>query len=148
MAWNATVIGTEPTMGDSIYVNVRFSDGGRSFTKSYKMLDARDAEAFVVSELARVEANYAALQELPDLSIDAIPHRVTMAQARAQLMRLGLFDAVNQFCQGAGGETLQFWEYANHAYRSGGLIQALAPAFGLDDAFLDQFFKDASQIEA
>jgi hypothetical protein len=77
-----------------------------------------------------------------------VPEMVTMFQARAALMEAGLFNAVDAHCKGAGGVTLQAWEYANHCYRHGALITRLAPAFKLAPADVDALFIRASQIEA
>lgn len=151
MTWTATIVSARdnPTPTGFLGVTVRFADGARSFDRDYKVSgSASEIEAFVQTQLNTVEATYEALTALPDLSLEAVPHRVTNFQARAALRQAGLFDAVDAHCKQAGGSAWDAWEYANHFYRTGALVLSLAPAFGLSESALDDLFRAAAQIEA
>lgn len=85
----------------------------------------------------------------------AVPAEVTNFQARAVLMQMPganpgptLFDDVNAALQAMGGTGWQAWEYANTISRNGALVSQMAAAFGLDDAQLDDLFRQAATIEA
>lgn len=83
-----------------------------------------------------------------------VPDEVTNFQARAALMRVGLFDAIDAFVKLADDDdpaalmARQAWEYSNHFYRHGDLIQTLAPHFGLSEDALDALFIAAAAIDA
>ena len=78
----------------------------------------------------------------------AVPAAVTNFQARAVLMQMGLFDAVNAALQAQGGMSWQAWEQANEFTRNGALLNQMAEQFGLTPAALDALFIAAAQIEA
>ena len=84
----------------------------------------------------------------------AVPSFVTNAQARVVLLRTPsgpgrtLFDDVDAACHALGGETLQFWDYANEITRKGQLVRNLAAQLGLTDEQLDELFRQAKLIEA
>lgn len=84
----------------------------------------------------------------------AVPSFVTNAQARVILLRTPsgpgrtLFDDVDAACHAVGGETLQFWDYANEITRNGQLVRNLAAQLGLTDEQLDDLFREAKKIEA
>jgi hypothetical protein len=149
MAWMATVISTteNPVPNDSVNVVVRFTDGARTFDKSYKVTNAEGwVENFLTSELTRVEANYAALQQLPDISDQAIPHRVENFQFRLVLHNRGSLTAVNTFLQTQDPIYREAWERANYFYRNGGLITLLRTQFTVSEEELDQMFIEAAAI--
>jgi hypothetical protein len=79
---------------------------------------------------------------------EPVPSEVTNFQARAALLRAGLFDQVNAAVYQAGGEAWQAWEYANTLTRHGATVTALAAGLGLSDAQLDDLFLAAAGIEA
>jgi len=101
---------------------------------------------------------------LPDVEIDAaiadyaaryappapVPSEVTMFQARAVLIRSGLFRQVNTTLGALDPETEEYqaWEYGGHVTRDGKLVAAMAAGLGLTDAQLDDLFRAAALIEA
>jgi hypothetical protein len=79
---------------------------------------------------------------------DPVPTEVTNFQARAALRRAGLLNAVNAAVTAAGGEAFDAWEYANHVYRGGVLVQTMAAGLGLTAPQIDDLFRVAASIEA
>lgn len=77
-----------------------------------------------------------------------VPAEVTNFQARAALRRAALLDGVHAALQAAGGEAWDAWEYANHLYRNGALVQAFAAQLGFTQAQIDDLFRVAASIEA
>lgn len=77
-----------------------------------------------------------------------VPGEVTNFQARAALRRAGLLNIVHAALQQAGGEAWDAWEYANHLYRNGALVQAFAAQLGFTEAQIDDLFRVAASIEA
>jgi response regulator RpfG family c-di-GMP phosphodiesterase len=79
---------------------------------------------------------------------DPVPTEVTNFQARAALRRAGHLDRVHAALQAAPGEAWDAWEYANHLYRNGALVQAFAAQLGFTEAQIDDLFRVAAGIEA
>lgn len=83
-----------------------------------------------------------------------IPASVTNFQARAVLIRRGLFDAVDAAIQaGKGGtpeerEVFQAWEFGNEFLRESPTLARIAAGLGLSDAQRDEMIIEASKIEA
>jgi response regulator RpfG family c-di-GMP phosphodiesterase len=77
-----------------------------------------------------------------------VPAEVTNFQARAALRRAGHLDRVHTALQAAQGEAWDAWEYANHLYRNGALVQAFASQLGFTEAQIDDLFRVAASIEA
>lgn len=96
-----------------------------------------------VVDLTEAEIEALALSRLPPA-----PIQVTNAQARAALMRAGLFTEVDAAIKAVGGEALQFWEYANDVTRNGPLVNQMAASLGLTAEQLDTLFRIAGGIEA
>ena len=80
----------------------------------------------------------------------AIPHAVTMRQARLALRQAGLLQTVNDAVAsmpGAAGEEARIeWEYSQEVQRDKALVLSLAPALGLSSAQLDALFLAASAL--
>lgn len=93
----------------------------------------------------------------PAASAPAVPDQVTLFQGRTVMRRTPnpkgqgtLFDAVDAYVNAnlaAHPEFYEAWNYSNHILRRGGIVAALAPAFGLTDAQIDALFIAASHIE-
>lgn len=83
-----------------------------------------------------------------------VPDRVTNFQARALLIRRGLFDAVDAAIQaGKNGadeerEAFQAWEFGNEFLRDSPTLARIAAGLGLSDAERDEMIIEASKIEA
>lgn len=76
-----------------------------------------------------------------------VPHSVSMFQAREVLRRHSLLNAVDSFISSSTDETLKLaWEYAGEVHRSGAFVTSLAANFSLDDAALDDLFREAATI--
>jgi hypothetical protein len=156
MAWTANIGAARPNPvpSDSLMVPITFTNGDITFTKEFKftvdtMQSAEDVAAFAANEANKIGAMYEAAAQLENVTtIQSTPRVVTNFQARAALMAVGLFDAVDAYCKQAGGATFQAWEYANNFYRTGALVNGLAPQFGLTEADLDTLFQQAALIEA
>lgn len=79
-----------------------------------------------------------------------VPQSVTNYQARAALLRAGLFGQVDAAvkAQGADSEAYQAWEYANNVYRDSPLIAGLGAALGLTAQQIDGLFVVAAGIDS
>lgn len=97
--------------------------------------------------------------EPPALPIVAteVPQIVTLFQGRTIMRQMPmpgggtLFDAVDAYIEThkADNPTLyDAWNYSNGFDRSGAMVRALAPAFGLTDAQLDTLFTQAAAVHA
>ncbi|HRQ83373.1 MAG TPA: hypothetical protein PKZ97_19835 [Azospirillaceae bacterium] len=73
------------------------------------------------------------------------PAVVSMAQARVAIERRGLTAAVSA-AAAADAEAAIAWEYATEISRGSDLVAALAAALGLDDAALDDLFREAGRV--
>lgn len=80
----------------------------------------------------------------------SVPQEVTNFQARAALLRAGLFEVVDAAIMALPRtkEAWQAWEYANTISRGGALVNAMAFSLGLTEAQIDDLFRAAAQIEA
>lgn len=78
-----------------------------------------------------------------------VPKSVTNYQARAALIQMNLFEAVNAYIQtlGPSDQAFQAWEYANHVYRDSPFINGLGPIFGLTSEQIDALFVLAATID-
>jgi hypothetical protein len=95
------------------------------------------------------EADRAAIKALVDgwdFNAPAVPVSVTLAQARAAIRRMGLFDTVQAAVTAAGGEALDAWEYSNQVSRNSTLVTTLAATMKLTDPQLDELFRLADTI--
>ena len=71
-------------------------------------------------------------------------NRISPAQGKTQLSRLGKLQAVRNLVTNSGNEELEiFWEYATFWDKNTATVQSLAQAVGVD---LEQFWIDAKQI--
>lgn len=109
-------------------------------------------EAWVVTpEYVRVTYR---LRDMTEAEIDAskppVPQAVTNFQARAALLKAGLFDQVNGalLALPANSTARQAWEYANELTRNGTLVNSVSETLGLTAAQLDDLFRQAATIEA
>jgi hypothetical protein len=78
------------------------------------------------------------------------PLQVTLFQARTQLRRAGLFDAVDAYIEhhkSTDPESWEAWNYANNCYRNSELVVHLGTLLGLTSAEMDQLFVAAALIE-
>lgn len=76
-----------------------------------------------------------------------VPAAVSMFQAREVLRRHNLLDSVDAHVNGAADPTLSLaWEYAVEVHRNGAFVTSLAETYGLDDAALDDLFREAASI--
>jgi hypothetical protein len=156
MTWTATIGAARPNPvpSDSLWVPITFTNGETTFTKEFKftsetMQSADDVAAFAANEANKLGAMYEAAAQLENVTtLQSTPRVVTNFQARAALMAVGLFDAVDAYCKNEGGTVFQAWEYANNFYRTGALVNGLAPVFGLSETQLDDLFRQAALIEA
>lgn len=102
---------------------------------------------------AWVLRSYSAPPSDPPPPAPAPPNEVTMAQARIALSRAGisttaieaLFDAMP--LGQAKVEARIWWESSSTVQRSHAVVNALAPALGLDSAALDALFTAAAAIK-
>jgi hypothetical protein len=162
MAWTASIgaARTNPVPSDSLMVPITFTNGEITFEKEFKftsdtMQSAEDVAAFAANEANKIGAMYEAAAQLENVTtIQSTPRVVTNFQARAVMMQIptsegrNLFVDVDDYCKAAGGTVLQAWEYANNFYRTGALVNGLAPVFGLTESQLDELFQQAALIEA
>ena len=78
-----------------------------------------------------------------------VPREITNFQMRAILRREGHFATINTLVQESeNDELIDAFEYANHVYRSGLAVASIKAAMGWSDAYLDQLFIAAAEIEA
>jgi hypothetical protein len=109
-------------------------------------------EAWVVAqEYVRVTYH---MRDMTEVEIEAakppVPQAVTNFQARAALLKAGLFDQVNNalLAQPVNSTARQAWEYANELTRNGTLVNSVSETLGLSAAQLDDLFRQAATIEA
>lgn len=95
-------------------------------------------------EIAAREAEEAAA----DQNGDPVPASVSMFQARAVLWQMGMYEAVDQALQTAGGVNLLAWEYAVEVRRDSPLVSAMADQLSLTLEQVDEMFRTASTITA
>lgn len=116
--------------------------------KSLRWLPVIDppAEDGLQNATWRVTADAVVREWVP--ATEHVPVQVTMFQARAALIRAGLFAAIDALIRGLPADSLSFqaWEYGTHVPRSGTLVEALAREAGLTDAQLDDLFREAALI--
>jgi hypothetical protein len=80
-----------------------------------------------------------------------VPNQVTMRQARLALLGAGLLDGVDAAIAAIEDETQRraaqiTWDFAQEVRRDFPLVLALAGAFGLTDAQIDELFIAAAQL--
>lgn len=79
-----------------------------------------------------------------------VPVEVSMAQARLALRRAGLLDSVQGVIESLAEpertDAQIEWDHRSVVRRDYGLVNALAPALGLDDAALDALFIQAAAL--
>lgn len=156
--WSATIKGflDNPVPNDTRTMTVTFTDGQRTFDKSFKITasnfpDQASIEAFVQQELASVQNIYALDEVLANQDpINVVPQRVTNFQARAVMIGIGVFAQVNALVAAMGSDTVEYqaWEYANHVYRNSPLVNAIAAQLGMTSEDMDNLFVQAAAIEA
>lgn len=78
------------------------------------------------------------------VSLNSIPHSVTMRQARLALLAVDLLDDVEAAVASQGRAAQIEWEYATDVQRTHPLIAAVQAAKGLTDADVDQLFLAAA----
>jgi hypothetical protein len=118
------------------------------------ILDAEGAVInTIVADEAFAEATYPgqwALAPESEPAPPAPPRIVTMRQARMALLSVGLLDdveaAINALPSPMKEAARIEWEYSGTVERDRPLIQALAPALGLDDAAMDALFTAAARL--
>jgi hypothetical protein len=98
--------------------------------------DCTDDETFSISQ--------------PEPVAPGAPSVVSMRQARLALLQAGLLDDVTAAIEAMPSpqkEAAQIeWEYSQEVHRDKPLVQALAPALGLDDDAIDQLFITAASL--
>lgn len=78
-----------------------------------------------------------------------VPGRITNFQMRAILLRRGHFETVNVIVQDSESpELIAAFEYANEVYRTGAAVAGIKAAMQWSDAYLDELFIEAAEIEA
>jgi hypothetical protein len=79
-----------------------------------------------------------------------VPSVVTNYQARAALLRAGLFDLVNDalLALPANDPSRQAWEYANELTRHGTLVNGVTAGLGITSEQVDDLFRVGATIEA
>lgn len=90
-------------------------------------------------------------EELAERRKARTPQSVAMWQARSVLIDAGLLDDVEAFIAAIPDPVLQKkakakWEYSNTVQRNDALLNALAPALGLDEAGIDHLFITAASL--
>lgn len=87
---------------------------------------------------------------LPEPSVN-VPMTIALWQARAILIKLGLFDPVDAYITSRKTdipELYEAWNYGNTVSRNGMFVTSLASNFGLTSADLDQLFIDGAKLVA
>lgn len=91
------------------------------------------------------------LPEIPASSIvEPVPNQVTLFQARTQLRRMGLFQAIDDYIEAIKATNPEYWEawnYANNCYRDSSFVQSLAALCNLTNEQTDAAFIAANKIE-
>lgn len=72
--------------------------------------------------------------------------QITMRQCRLQLLASGLLDDVDAAVAQADRAVQIEWEYATVVDRNSPLVAAIGASLGLDDAAIDQLFKNAASL--
>lgn len=79
-----------------------------------------------------------------------VPPSVTMRQARLALLGAGLLSsvetAIDAMSEPARSAARIEWDYSNEVQRHNGVVAALGPALGLNDAQIDALFRVASRL--
>lgn len=85
--------------------------------------------------------------QLPPLPVPGV---VSMRQARLALLGAGLLDNVESALaslEGIDGRAARIqWEFSSEVSRYSDLIEALAPALGLNDEQIDELFRRAAVL--
>jgi hypothetical protein len=103
----------------------------------------QDAAGQVWSNLADNPAGRVACGWAPA----GVPEEVTLAQARAALLRSGQLAAVDAWVQTQDQETQIFWTSTPFVRRTAPKLLAGAAALGWSDALLDELFFQAAAID-
>jgi hypothetical protein len=83
---------------------------------------------------------------------DPVPQTISPRQARLWLVQHGVTlgqvdEAIASITDTVTRETVQVeWEYGNEVHRSSPWLAVLGPVLGLDDATLDQAFREAATL--
>ena len=76
-----------------------------------------------------------------------IPASITPSQGRIMLIRMNIFDSINQIIENSNDVELKtYWEYSLSWDRYSQYVLTMANLIGMNDDDLDSFFIDASQI--
>ena len=75
-----------------------------------------------------------------------VPNSITQRQCRLQLVKEGLYEAVNTSLSSMDTEAQIEWEYASEIQRDNVLVSAIQSAFDKDDNWMNQFFINASVL--
>ena len=119
------VIGSEPVLEYNQRVsNVSYVVGEDSVSKVYEVVTLSDEEILA----------------------QKTPNSITQRQCRLQLVKEGLYDAVNTALGGMDAEAQIEWEYASEIQRDNVLVSAIQSALNKDDNWMNQFFIDASVL--
>lgn len=94
------------------------------------------------------------VESLPQVELDArvvVPDRITLRQAREQLIIDGLFSSVETAIESIQDATQKaitrnYWEYSQDFTRDNPILIALATSLGLTDTQLDTLFINASKL--
>lgn len=91
-----------------------------------------------------------AIFRAPLVPTQAVPHSVTMRQARLALLNDGklqaISDAIAALPSPQKEEAQIEWEYAQTVDRDAAFLMSVASAIGLDDAALDTLFTQAARL--
>lgn len=92
------------------------------------------------------------IKEFPVDQIDAyekhipVPNKVSMRQARLQLLASNQYETVNSAISTMGSAAQIEWEYATEVIRTNPLVAAMQQLLGWTDEQMDQYFIEASKL--
>jgi hypothetical protein len=78
--------------------------------------------------------------------LNGVPLTISTLQGKLQLIKMGLLDTIEGMITQEGAAEKIYWEYAIEWERSSPILNRLAPAVGMDQNGLDQFFISASKL--
>jgi hypothetical protein len=76
-----------------------------------------------------------------------VPATITTLQGKLLLVKMGLIDQIEEMITQSGRPEQIYWEYATEWERTSPILNRLAPAVGMDQDGLDQFFISASKLK-
>ena len=129
------------TPGDAVNITAEYHDS---------LMDAQSSGASIVADNNGVPQ---AVTPTPPTEAEVLAAwrataEVSRFQAFAALYADGKLDDATAAVEAAGGLTVLAWQNAQVFKRSSPMMNALAPALGLDDEALDDLFLAAALIEA